>query len=80
MLKNTDKIQIAKFQVEFMRTQLNNAICSLKQAEKDWIQLNSSDGDKESIKKHPIFSNCEGLVSCEMALDLLDDMERMLKE
>lgn len=80
MLKNTDKVQISKFQVGFIRTQLNNAISSLEQAKEDWIQLNSADGDKASVKKHPIFTSIEALVSCELAMDLLNDMERMLKE
>lgn len=57
MLKNTDKVQISKFQVGFIRTQLNNAISSLEQAKEDWIQLNSADGDKASVKKHPIFTS-----------------------
>lgn len=79
MLKNADKVEIAKFQVDFIKTQLNNALNSLNQAQEDWIQLNSCDGDKESVKKHPILSSTDALVSCEMALNLLNDMERMLK-
>lgn len=82
MLKNTEKIEIAKFQVDFIKEQLNNALSSLNQAQEDWIQLNSCDGNKESVKKkkkHPILSSTDALVSCEMALKLLDDMKRMLK-
>lgn len=79
MLKNADKVEIAKFQVDFIKTQLDNALNSLNQAQEDWIQLNSCDGDKESVKKHPILSSTDALVSCEMALNLLNDMERMLK-
>ena len=79
MLKNADKVEIAKFQVGFIKTQLNNALNSLNQGQEDWIQLNSCDGKKESVKKHPILSSTDALVSCEMALKLLDDMERMLK-
>lgn len=79
MLKNTEKIEIAKFQLDFIKEQLNNALSSLNQAQEDWIQLNSCDGNKESVKKHPILSSTDALVSCEMALKLLDDMERMLK-
>lgn len=79
MLKNTDKVQIAEFQVDFIRTQLNNAIGRLERAREDWIQLNSCDGDKTSVRKHPILTSVEALVSCELALQLLDDMERMLK-
>lgn len=77
MLKNTEKI--VKFQLDFIKEELNNAVSSLKQAQEDWIQLNSCDGDRQSVKKPPILSCCEATVSCEMALELLYDMERMLK-
>lgn len=79
MLKNTEKIEIAKFQVDAIKKQLQDSINSLKQAEEDWCNLNSCDGDKQSVKKHPILSSCEGRVSCELAMELLSDMERMLK-
>ena len=35
MLKNTEKIEIAKFQVDFIKEQLNNALSSLNQAQED---------------------------------------------
>lgn len=79
MLKNTEKIEIAKFQVKSLKEQLQSAIISLQQAEEDWCNLNSCDGDKQSVKKTPILSSCEGRVSCELAMELLSDMERMLK-
>ena len=79
MLTKADKIDIAKFQVKSLKEQLQSAIISLHQAEEDWCKLNFCDGDRQSVKKPPIFSCCEARVSCEMAMEFLGDMERMLK-
>ena len=79
MLTKTDKIDIAKFQVKSLKEQLQNAIISLQQAEEDWYKLNSCDGDRQSVKKPPILSCCDARVSCEMGMEFLSDMERMLK-
>ena len=79
MLTKEDKIDIAKFQVKFLMEQLQKAIISLQQAEEDWCKLNSCDGDRESVKKPPILSACDARVSCEMAMEYVGDMERMLK-
>lgn len=79
MLTKADKIDIAKFQVKSLKEQLQSAIISLQQAEEDWLKLNSCDGDRQSVKKPPILSCCDARVSCEMAIEFLGDMERMLK-
>lgn len=79
MLTKADKIDIAKFQVKLLKEQLQSAIISLQQAEEDWCKLNSCDGDRQSVKKPPILSCCAAKVSCEMAMEFLGDMERMLK-
>lgn len=79
MLTKADKINIAKFQVKSLKEQLQSAIISLQQAKEDWLNLNSCDGDRQSVKKPPILSCCDAMVSCEMAMEFLDDMERMLK-
>lgn len=79
MLTKADKINIAKFQVKELKRQLQNAIISLQQAEEDWCKLNSCDGDRQSVKKPPILSCCDARVSCEMAMEFIGDMERMLK-
>lgn len=79
MLTKADKIDIAKFQVKSLKERLQSAIISLQQAEEDWCKLNSCDGDRQSVKKPPILSCCAARVSCEMAMEFLGDMERMLK-
>lgn len=79
MLTKADKIDIAKFQVRSLKEQLQSAIISLQQAEEDWLNLNSCDGDRQSVKKPPILSCCDARVSCEMAMEFLGNMERMLK-
>lgn len=79
MLTKADKIDIAKFQVKSLKEQLQSAIISLQQAEEDWLNLNSCDGDRQSVKKPPILSCCDARVSCEMAMEFLGNMERMLK-
>lgn len=79
MLKKKDRLKVTLFGIKAVSKKLQEALDVLKQAENDYIQLHSFDGDKASVKKDPILSTIEGKVKVERALDHIQTIERIME-
>ena len=79
-LSAVDKLEIIKTCIlPFLEGKLNDAKAELEQAKEDWCILNSADGDRESVKKNPIFSVVEAQVSAEFALGFVNVIKKVFK-
>lgn len=75
-----EKINILEILIKQLKTQHDKCLVALEQAENDWIKLNSCDGDKSQVTKNPILSACDGRVHTEIAIKIVNEMERLLND
>ena len=77
-LSDSDKLEIIKTCIlPFLESKINEAKAELEQAKEDLLILNSADGDRESVRKKPIFSVVEAQVSVEFALGFVNDIKKV---
>jgi predicted nucleic acid-binding Zn ribbon protein len=79
MLKKKDRLKVTLFGIKAVSKKLQEALDVLKQAENDYIQLHSFNGDKASVKQDPILSIMEGKVKVETALEHLQTIEKIME-
>jgi hypothetical protein len=79
MLKKKDRLKVTLFEIKAVSKKLQEALDVLKQAEIDYIQLHSFDGDKASVKQDPILSTIDGRVTVEMALEQIQTIGRTME-
>jgi ribulose bisphosphate carboxylase small subunit len=79
MLKKKDRLKVTLFGIKAVSKKLQEALDVLKQAENDYIQLHSFDGDKASVKQDPILSTIDGRVTVEMALEQIQTIGRTME-
>lgn len=75
-----DKIDILKIYLPMLKDKVKQIDEMLTQAQEDWVNSYSVEGDKTKVRRNPIFSVVEGQVKVEFLRNLIVEVERILKE
>lgn len=74
-MTNKDKLNVTLVQIKSISKTLHESYNLLKQAEEDWVKASHG----KTVSKHPVFSTIEGRVKVEIAIEHIENIERMIE-